>query len=245
MEPIEGANLSTENIQEIGITIYAKNLNPTMLTQDFLKLSGIIDNDWELAKKPILSPRGSQISFKNGVNIVAQPNTINFIEAIRNKEIKQLQAPAIAQKYVDKLPNAEYQGLSTSPKSIITLNTRPDAARNYIVETLLAPGSWLNFGKAPVQAGINFSYQLERCQFSLNINEARLRQTEKQTISAILFAGNFNYNIVNSQPDERLPLLVKLINNWETDWQTFQELITQKFLVQAPQLEESVFPGMM
>ncbi|MGH2414087.1 MAG: hypothetical protein ACRDEA_10425, partial [Microcystaceae cyanobacterium] len=64
------SSTSIREIQEIAINISAKNLNPTMLSEDFLKFSGIIPSDWELGKQPVLSPTLAQVSFQNGVSIV-------------------------------------------------------------------------------------------------------------------------------------------------------------------------------
>ena len=64
-----------QDIQELSITIAAKELDPTLLSEQFLKFSGIVPNEWELARQPVLNPGGSQVMFKNGVGIVAQPRT--------------------------------------------------------------------------------------------------------------------------------------------------------------------------
>ncbi len=232
-------SLQIKEIQEIAITIAAKNLNPTLLTEEFLKFSGIIPGDWELTKQPILSPAGSQVSFQNGVSIVAQPRTISFVEGIGNKTIQELQIPAIAQQYVEKLPKAEFQNLTINPKSIIPLLESLDSARKYITQTLLSPGAWQNLGNAPLQAGINLLYQLDNRQLSISINEANLQLPDGKTLSAILFAGSFNYGIEGVTSQERLDRLQKAINNWQIDLETFQEIVSQRFLSQ--QVQESVF----
>lgn len=227
-------------IQEIAIAISAKNLNPTMLSQEFLKQTGIVPNEWELSKQPVLGPNLSQVTFQNGVSIVAQPRTITFMEAIGSKKITELNIPNIARQYVAKLPNAEYQGLSISPKSLVPFPGSQDGARNYITRTLLAPGPWQDYGNAPLQAGLNLLYQLDRCQLSLSINEAKIAMPDKSTIPALLFAGNFNYNTANNSPQERVTQLTKSIDDWETDLKAFQEIVNQRFLAQQ---QETVFPS--
>lgn len=235
-------------IQELSIAISAKNLNPTMLSEDFLKFSGIIGQDWELAKQPVLGPNLSQVTFQNGISIVAQPRTVTFMEAIANKTPDQLNIPNIAQQYIAKLPNAEYQGLSISPKILIPFPNTQDGARQYITKTLLAPGPWQDFGNSPVQAGLNLFYQLNRCQLTLNINEAKIALSEQTTIPALLFAGNFNYNVDNINQPERIQQLIQNIKNWQSDFKDFQEIVKQRFLaqqIQATPQTESVFPSSM
>lgn len=220
------------NIEELTISIVIKNLNPTMLSHEFLTMSGIVPTDWELARQPVVNPRGSQVSYKNGVNVIAQPNTISFVEAIANKDVKQLQFAQIAEKYVQKMSNADYQGLSISPK-IIAPFPEEDGGKNFINNTLLGQGPWRNFGKSSPQAAMELFYQLEDCQLGLKINPARLQQPDGKVISAVLFAGNFAYNMKNITGEEKIKKLSQKINNWQEDLDIFRELIYQKFLQKA------------
>ncbi|MEM8780775.1 MAG: hypothetical protein AAGF26_18300 [Cyanobacteria bacterium P01_G01_bin.49] len=226
-------------MQELAIAISAKNLNPTMLSQEFLKQTGIVPSDWELAKQPVLGPNFSQVVFQNGVSIVAQPRTITIMESIGTKTLSELNIPNIASQYIEKLPNAEYQRLSISPKSLIPFPGSNDGARNYITRTLLAPGPWQNYGKGSVQAGLNLLYQLDHCQFSLSINEAKIAMPDQSVVPALLFAGNFNYDTGKDNPQERLAQLRKGVNNWQSDLKAFQEIVNQRFLAQQ---SETVFP---
>ena len=230
-------------IQEMAIAISAKNLTPTMLSEEFLKFSGIVPNEWETTNQPVLNPNFAQLSFQNGVKIVAQPGTVTLVETIGNKEIEALAIPEVALKYVQKLPNAEYQNLNISPKILVPLAGGQDAANKYITKMLLAPGPWQNIGESGVQAGINLLYELQRCQLSLSINEARLQSPEQAPISALLFSGTFNYSALSQSPQERLSQLEKQLNSWKTDWQAFKEIVEQRFLrqKQEEELPASVF----
>ncbi|MFM6326033.1 MAG: hypothetical protein ACKPGF_25965 [Microcystis panniformis] len=228
---------SLREIQELAIAITAKSLNPAMLTVDFLKYSGIVPPDWELNGQPVLNPNYAQVNFQNGISIVAQPRTITFVEIIKSPDSLNLKLPEIVGLYLDKLPLAEYQALSIAPKSIVPLPGSPDAAKKYITETLLAPGPWLNFGTAPLQAGINLLYQLETSQLSVAINEAKLQLPDGQTLAALLFAGNFNYNL--AEGSDRLNLLKQYLGQWQKDLEIFRELVNQRFLERQVQ----VFPS--
>lgn len=238
-----GSNFVQKNmeLQEIAVTIAAKNLNPGMLSPDFLKVSGIIPQDWELSRQPVANARVVQLSFKNGVNVVAQPGTVTFAEAIGKKALHEIQALDVACKYVEKLPNADYQGVSINPKSLIGLDGGEDAARKYLVETLVAPGPWQDVGQGNMKANLSFLYQLERCQLNLSITEAKIQQPEKQPISALLFSGSFNYAVANLAASERIAQLTERINNWQMELTTFRDIVNQKFLGQT----ESVFPESM
>jgi len=224
-----------EDIQEVAITVAAKNLDPTILNEQFLKFTGIIPEDWELARQPVLGPQGSQIVFKNGLGIVAQPRTVTFTETIGNRNIADLLIADIARQYISKLPKAEYQGLTIAPKCLVPFPKNADSARQYITRTLLAPGPWQDFGKAPVQAGVNFLYQFETCQLNLAINQATIQIPEQPNVGALLFAGNFNYPIENPSAEGRLALLDQYLKGWQSDLQTFRSMVYDRFLVQQSQ----------
>ncbi|WP_272126320.1 hypothetical protein [Spirulina sp. CS-785/01] len=217
-------------MQEVAIAINVADFNPGSFNLDFLKMSGIIPKDWELVQQPVLNNALSQISFTNGVNIIAQPRTITFLEAINKRELSAILAPRVARQCLDKLAHAEYRGVGINPKILIGFPQQEDAARKYIVETLLAPGEWREFGQAPLKASINLSYQLSRCPLSLNITEVRLQQPQQGSIPALLFTGGFAYSIPKEHQSQKAAYLKKRISNWQGDFEAFREMIHKKFL---------------
>jgi hypothetical protein len=226
--PNRPETVEIREIQELSIAIAAKNLNPALLTVDFLKYSGIVPGDWELNAQPVLNPNFSQVSFQNGISLVAQPRGITFIEVIGNPDRPDIQLPEIVRRFIDKLPLAEYQSLAIGPKSIVPFPGSPEAAREYITHTLLSPGPWQEFGKSPVQAGVNLLYQLESCQFALNINEAKLQLPDRRSMAAVLFSGNFTRTL--PEEGDRVALLGEYLDKWRSDLQAFREMVKEKFL---------------
>jgi hypothetical protein len=234
-------------IEEIGIVISAKELTPTVINLEFLKFSGIIPKEWQLAQQPIFNPAFVQLNFDSGVNIIAQPRTINFIEAIGRRNVNQLFAPAVACKYIEKLPNAEYQIVSICPKILIPLPASPDAPRKFITESLLTSGSWQELGNKPLEAGVNLIYQLETCQLNINISEVKLQQNERLPVNALLFTGSYNYNLPDSGREQQTQTLTQTIINYKFDFMKFREIVEKKFLRMANLAqfvqEEIVFPS--
>lgn len=220
----------TVKVQELVIVIAAKNHNPTLVTPDFLKYSGIVPTEWELARQPICTQRGSQVTFANGISIIAEPYRVLFAEAIDNKAAAEVAIPAIARKYVQTLPNVDYQAMGLNPRGHATFDKQPDAARKYISETLLPPGAWQEVGTAPVRATINLTYTLERGIFSLSVNEAALRQPDETITPIVLFSGNFSYDLVGKSGEEKLPSLYQALKNWQADLDTYKDIINTKFL---------------
>ena len=232
------------SVQELVIVIAAKNNNPTILTVDFLRYSGIIPSDWELARQPVLTNSAAQVIFTNGISIVAETNRIIFIEQVTDKNPNEIAIPLVARKYVEILPNAEYQAIGLNPRGYASFETSEDAARNYLSKTLLAPGAWQEIGTAPVRATINYIYNLERGQFNLSVSEAAMRQTDETTTPIVLFSGNFSYEIASNSKAEQLKNLYQALNNWQADLETYTDIVNNKFLAVTPVQPKSI-PSVM
>jgi hypothetical protein len=226
-------------IQELAIVLGAQNFKPTLLNPDALVVSGIIPGDWELARQPVVTPQVAQLSFKNGVNFLAQGNVLTLSEGIRPGQ--ELQIPGVAQQYMSKMENAGYRSVGISPKVLIGFpGGTEDIARQFIVEQLIAPGPWRDVGTQPMQAKVEFSYPLDRCFLNLSIVEARIAQQDKPTIPALLFNSNFAYNLPADNPQQALQMAQQRIAAWIEDWKFFQEVVQQRFLSQLGQ-SQSVF----
>ena len=242
----------TQFIEEISLVIVAQDLTPTMMSLDFLKFSGIIAKDWELAQQPVLNPNFALLNFTNGVSINAQPRTITINEPLNNKKLEETTINRVAGNYLEKLPHAEYTGLSFSPKILLPFPDAPESVRQYITGSLLGSGSWKHVGQGPVQASINLMYYLARCQLTIAISEARLQKPQEQPVVAILFSGSYNYNVdLGKESPDRVVQMSSFLDNWKSDLEEYRALINQKFLdsteVDNNQavIGTSLFPGQM
>ncbi|WYL95041.1 MAG: hypothetical protein HEQ35_15390 [Gloeotrichia echinulata IR180] len=199
------------DVQEFAIAIAAKRHNPTILTPDFLKYSGIVPSEWELARQPILTNTAAQVVFQNGVNIIAEVNRVVFTESISTKEPQEVEIAGIASKYLATLAQVEYQGIGINFRGHVLLEGEQNTARNYILKTLLNPGPWQEFGEATVQAATRFVYTFEGVQLNLDINEAGLQLPDQTVLPIVLFTANFGHGISGDEPSQRLPgFLTKL-----------------------------------
>lgn len=221
----------TPAVEELAISIVAKNLNPTLLTREFLVYSGIIPSDWSLASQPILNSQVAHVAFTNGINISIQMSAVTFSENILAKARESVIVPTLIRKYVQTLPNIEYQSIGINPSIFFTFDeNNENNARHYISTRLLAPGEWQQVGNQPVRASLQLAYTLDRGQFNLKIDDVLLRRADNQPEFAVLFSGNFPSDIQGESPTERSHHLNQLLNNWQSDLATFREIIYQKFL---------------
>ncbi|MDZ8055692.1 MAG: hypothetical protein RMX68_026915 [Aulosira sp. ZfuVER01] len=218
------------DIQEFVIAIAVRQQNPTVLTADFLKYSGIIPSDWELARPPVLTNAAAQVVFQNGVSIIAEVNRIVFSELIANKEAQDVSIPVIARKYVETLTQVSYQGVSINFRGYVLFEQKNGTPRNYIFGNLLKPGPWQEFGTSPVQAALRFIYTLKEAQLFLDVNEVGLQLPDKSLLPAILFSANVSHTIAQDDPVQRLTNLVQVIGNWQKDLEIYKEVVNTKFL---------------
>lgn len=217
-------------LQELVVVIAATNHSPAVINLEFLKYSGIVPMEWELARAPIYTPQMVQLTFQNGVTITAQPNRVFFAEVIENKTVADIEVAKLARKYAHSLPNMEYEAIGFNPTGHTALGDQPEAVRQYLNETLLAPGPWLQVGQAPARARINFTYTLERGSLNLTVSEAGLRQEDETVKPVLVFNGNFSYPVEGTNHSERLESLSQSLEHWQSDLEAFQSIINQNFL---------------
>jgi len=230
-------------LSEIAIALVAKDLNPAVLNPDFLKYTGIIPTDWELANQPIYNNNLVQLVYKNGVGIIVQPNRLNVLEMIGGKAPAEIQLATVALQLIEKLSQIEYQAVGINPKAFVNFPSVEDAY-NYICGKLLAPGSWQEFGGSKVNAALQLSYPLKRGTLNLAINQVNVQVGEQEITPAILFSGNLNYTLLGNTNTEKIQDLRQVIGNWQNDVKTFQDLLGEKFLPSANQgqlVSSSVF----
>ena len=215
-------------VQELAIVIAAKDLKPPIITPDFLKYSGIVPGEWEFASKPIVDNNAARFSFKNGLNIIAEPNRVIFAEAITNKTTETVLAPVIISKFTQALPNLDFQAVGINPRGFVAFGEE-SGANKFITEKLLSPGAWQEEGEEAMQASLNLVYKLKRAPLALNITEAALNQKDKK-IPIVIFSGSFSYQVAGNSSEQKLGFVNQVVGNWFTDITAFSSLVNDKFL---------------
>ncbi|KYC37635.1 hypothetical protein WA1_39930 [Scytonema hofmannii PCC 7110] len=220
--------------KNLGLVFAVKNHSLSILNPDFLKYSGIVPQDWNLARQPIYTNSAVQVVFTNGISIIAEPNRVIFMEPIDDKTMSELNIAEIARKYVQTLPNIEYEAVGINPRGYVSFAGSPDAARKYMAENLLSPGAWQSAGDSPMRASLNLVYKFQRAPFYLSITEAALRNEDETSTPIVMFSGSFSYELSGENGAEKISHLHNCLENWQTDLNTYSDLINQKFLQKIP-----------
>ena len=229
----------TLEIQELALVLAVKRQDPTLLNPEFLHYSGIIPEAWELAQQPVRNPQGAQVSFQNGINIIAYPNQTTFVESLQDKATSEIQIASVAQRYTEILRNMDYQAVGVNFRGLITFPGNGEGAHDYLFNTLLAPGPWQQQGTAPVRAGLNLMYTFEDNRLNLGIQEAALQLPEGEQVPILMFTGNFEADLREVDAAERLARVQNLVGNWPSNLETYRTVV-QQFL--TPQPEISISP---
>jgi hypothetical protein len=221
-------------LQELAIVIAIKEIDPTLVTPEFLKYSQIIPLDWEVIGQPARSFQGSQVTFKNGVTVIAQPQRLSFAELVGDRSPTELEIPKLAEKLVDVLPNLSFVGVGINMRGYLDFGMDRHRLREFMFQNLLAPGAWQQLGNAPVQAGINLGYTFDERRLNLSINEATIQTAEAQANSIALFAGNFDYDVINTiAPAAHTQRINQIITNWQRDLELYQEVVSKFTIADA------------
>ncbi|MBE9010644.1 hypothetical protein IQ250_10535 [Pseudanabaenaceae cyanobacterium LEGE 13415] len=205
-------------------------LNPAIVNEEFCRYSGVTPMDWELAREPIYTPQLVQLSYQNGVTITAQPNRILFTEVIANKAASDYRAAQLARQFVQALPNLKIEAFGFNPLGHAQIDDTEEATRNYLTQTLLAPGVWQNVGNTPMRSRLSLTYTLEQGQLNLTISEANLRGENDSFTPVIVFSGNFSYSVEGESAEACRASMLQQLERSSADLDFFIGLINEKFL---------------
>jgi hypothetical protein len=224
------------DVQELSLVIAVERQDPSLLTPDFLRYSNIIPQDWELSRQPVRSQQAAQVSYQNGVSLLAYPDRIVFVERLGDKTEESIELPQIAQRYGDVLRNLNFQAVGTNFRGHVLFPGAEDSAHQYLCSSLLSPGSWQNIGTAPMRAGLNLVYSFERNIMNLSVQEAMLQLPEQERVPVVLFTANFETQLKGRPVSEQPTVLNHALKHWRNDLTIYKQTVGQLLQTQSENL---------
>lgn len=209
------------DLQELAIVLAVKNLDPTLLSPEFLHYSNIVPTDWELANAPIRTAQAARVSFQNGISLIAQSDRITLVEPLLGKSADAVEVAAIAQRCINVLPSLAYQGIGINTRTLVAMPG--PVQQTYLSQSLLIAGEWLSDGTQPVRMGLNLSYTFEDKRLNLSINEATVQLPEQEQVAVVVFSGNFDYEL--AMDAARLERLGQILSDWNSDIEQFCKIV--------------------
>lgn len=219
----------TVDIQRLEFVLAVKDHNLTISIPEFLKDSGIVPIHWKLAQPPTYTEDMALIAFQNGVYVLHQSNLVAFLENTSTKTSEELEVPQLVHRYLERFPQVNYQAVGMNLEGYTPFDTK-DRARNYLLETLLTSNRRHESDRDIVQAVANFTYRLDRGLLTLTIRNTALELSKEESLAVIMFSANFHRDIARIPEEERLHILSQVIENWQTDVETYQEIVNKRFL---------------
>jgi len=228
-------------LQELNFTLFAETFNPTILNLNTLQRVGTIKPNWQLAEEPIYQTSGLKLVFTNKVRIIAQPDRLIFAETVGNKRLQDTHVAAAVKSQIGGFPEIKYRAVSLSPSGYATFESSA-AAGKYLSEGLLASTLWSKFqGQSIGAVGLKLAYPYKSGNFYLDINQANL-DIAGRDLPAVWFAGNFNYQLVGNNNEQRHANLQTILNNWQLDIENYQTYINNDLLAVSVIPSVSIFP---
>ncbi len=219
----------TPNINEFAVVIAARQNNPTILNQDFLKVNKIIPKDWELKQPSMCIEPISSLVFKNSISIVSQFDKIVFSQQIKNSSKDEVKVPEIAVRYLNALPYVNYIAVGINPRSIVSFEGRNLNPYKYVVDKFISHGSWKNIGSEQIEATISFRFHISNAQINVNLS-ASSKKEKNRVDNLLIFAGNFHRSVKADSIEEKKKTIEQIILNWHNDWDVFLDQIVYSFI---------------
>ncbi len=220
--------------QEVAVVIAMNSQNPSLLSEDFLKYSGIVPNEWQLSRQPVYNQQVAQLVFENGFSIALQADRVMFLEALGEKGIGESVISDVTSKYVETLKLADYQAFGVNFRSYVSYKDNSAAASEFINSRVLLPRNWQSVTDKPVRATINLNYELgDGKMLNLTVNEASIQFPEQDAEAIVLFAANFNKDLKPIAASERIGAIQHLSQNWQQDLAFLNKLVMDNFLEAA------------
>ena len=220
-------------LQELSIVLAAPGQSPAIVNLENLIFNGTIPKEWELSREPMYSAQAAQIAFTNSVVVTAQGDRVVFSESLMGKEYGELQISSLALRYVHSFSQLSYEAVGINPMGHADMGGSEESVRQYFNDHLLSEGSWRQIEDATAQVQLNFRYNLPERTLNLAVSEVGLRNEDESISKVVLFSGNFQYLISETQSAERLEAVNKSLASCESDLAQFMTIVDDKFLGNA------------
>ncbi|MEL7068629.1 MAG: hypothetical protein AAGN15_08275 [Cyanobacteria bacterium J06581_3] len=222
-------------VQEIIIILATQGQTPSVINADFLQYTGIIPEDWQLSRQPVYTEDVAQIAYQNNVTVTVQPNRIVVAQSVENLSTEEPIAPEIARKLAIALPKVNYRAFGFNAIGYVSFADDKAPVRRYLNQTLLADGPWQTFNGTPVETSFEFAYDLPQGRLSLSASEATLRKTDQPEGSTPILSltGTVEHVLTQEDTTERLNELLGHLDSWQSDLNTYIDLVNNGFLPTA------------
>lgn len=133
-------------IRELRIIIGIEDNDVTLFTPKLLIAARIVPRSWKIAEEQINAPWFSKIVFDNGVQVLAEPQRVVFLESLENGQASDAYTPGMARRFFEAYVSAKYLGVAINPRGDVQFGNDVADSHRWMAQTLLKEGSWMTAG---------------------------------------------------------------------------------------------------
>jgi hypothetical protein len=209
------------NLDNFSIVVLAQAHNPSILNPDFLKNNGIIDPLFK-PNNVICTPPLSQVSYIEGLSIVAEFEKLQFIDIKKERIPFESPIPEIAIKYIKTLPHVQYTAVGLNFKAHYYCKDK-EIALSFLPDKFLKDGIWNSYGDHLSTVGLKFIYQLKNIKCTINMDTGSISRPNEP--SQPIIGITVNYHLDSTSTDE----IISFIDNWEMQYNHFSKIVIDTF----------------
>lgn len=217
-------------LMELSIVVVAQNHNPTILNPDFLYRAGIVpDNEsWKPSEAPITTEVFSRVVFQSGIEIVARPDKVIFVD--RNEESLKTGTtlPSIAAKFLETLAHVTYSAVGINPTGVKVFASQA-SANEWILEKFFKTGPWLHIEDWKLHPSLALTYKGQERQITLKIDEGIDKDQGVERHGAI-FKANYHYDLPRGEHEKAHEKAIDIIRNCAQNIHDYMDFVEKYFL---------------
>lgn len=172
------------------VVLVAEPHNPAIINPDFLRGRGVVPAEWEPGPDPVCTPIFAQISYRNGLSVLAEPGRCVFEEAANDAHDGDYLVHRCAKEYAKAL-EYNYSALGMNWHVGFAFPKPADWLKN----RFFRPGKWRNDMK-PVS--FVFSIPAPRsatCNFTLQVMPQAHQASLASTVATLILGCNFHFDL--------------------------------------------------
>lgn len=211
------------NLTNFSIVVLAQAHNPTILNPDFLKNNKIVDASFT-PKDVYCTPPVSQVSFYEGVSIIAEFERLQFIDYVSERIPHDSSIPEIAKKYISTLPHVRYSAVGINFAGHYFWENKA-AINTFLTDKFIKDGHWLSAGDKLSDIGLKFVYLFGKTKCTVSIESTRISRKENEKIPVILINANYNLDV----KDNNIQEIKSFISDWKIQNERFTSFLEKIF----------------
>ena len=204
------------DICELSIVIVAQSNNPTILNPDFLHQNGIVGENWRVdeAVPPLTTPVMSQIAFKGGLLVRADPANVSFTMSAPGASTTTLDVAVCvdaAKGYLKTVPHVPYTALGVNPKGIDR-----NSPHGRVSNALRSRGAWMVFQSITPRLELKATYEYADKKTTLGVVEEQ---------AGTVYRANIHRDVAEPNQQMRVSSMLAILNAWQSDLADFRALV--------------------